>query len=52
LKFAGLAAALAAFASVCILPNQAQPTMKKTGADLLTTNWIGNLVVGKNDTAN
>jgi hypothetical protein len=47
LRIAGVASALAAFGMVCIVGIHAQAP---SSAASMTTNWIGNLVVGKEDT--
>jgi len=49
-KVVGLGAAVAAFASVCIVGIHAGPTKNTSSACLVTTNWIGCLVAGKEDT--
>jgi hypothetical protein len=50
LKNAGLAVALLAFGSVCIIGIHAQQTTTKSDVSLMATNWIGCMVVGKYET--
>jgi hypothetical protein len=47
LKGAGLLAAVAIFGLVCMTRSKAQPANQSIGP--VTTNWVGCLVVGKND---
>jgi hypothetical protein len=42
-------AVLAAFGLVCMTGIKAQPAAVRSGSPLMTTNWIGCLVVGKTD---
>ncbi len=51
LKAAGLTAAFVIFGSAYIAGVRAQQSTTKSGAPAATTNWIGNLVVGQNDSA-
>ena len=48
LRIAGLASALAAFGVVFIVGIRAQSL---SNSNPMTTNWVGNLVIGKEDTA-
>jgi hypothetical protein len=48
LKGAGLLAAVAVFSLVCLTRSKAQPMANRPIAPV-TTNWVGCLVVGKND---
>ncbi len=49
MKLAGLSAATAALGSAFILSLQAQQTSNKPALDTTTINWVGSLVVGKED---
>ena len=49
LKGAGLLGALALFGLVWIAGTKAQPAAGGRNSSLVTTNWIGCLVVGKRD---
>jgi hypothetical protein len=49
-RITGLATALAAFGLVFIVGIHAQQTASKAAPPLMTTNWIGNLVIGAKDT--
>jgi hypothetical protein len=49
LKGAGFLAAVAVFGLVCVIHTKAQSIAGQSSASSLTINWIGNLVVGKND---
>ena len=51
LKPAGVTAAFLIFGSAYIAGLRAQQPATKSGAALATTNWIGNLVVGQNDSS-
>jgi len=48
-KAAGLTAAVVIFGSAYIAGTHAQQSTTKSGALPATTNWMGNLVVGQND---
>jgi hypothetical protein len=48
-KIAGLGATLVVLASVCLVGLQAQQATTKPTANPIGTNWIGYLVVGKED---
>jgi hypothetical protein len=49
LKGAGLFTVLAIFSLIWIVGTKAQPGANKSNSSLITTNWIGCLVVGKGD---
>jgi len=51
LKAAGLTAAFLILGSAYIAGVRAQPSSTKSGAPPATTNWVGNLVVGQNDSS-
>jgi hypothetical protein len=48
-RITGMATAFAALGLVFMVGIHAQPTTNKANAPLMTTNWIGNLVIGAED---